>query len=36
MGFVWFHLQKEADWRINSSDASAAAFKSALAARRAP
>jgi len=35
MGFVWFHLQKEADWRINSSDASAAAFKSALAARRA-
>jgi hypothetical protein len=35
MGFVWFHMQKEADWRINSSDASAAAFKSALAARRA-
>jgi hypothetical protein len=35
MGFVWFHIQKEADWRINSSDASAAAFKSALAARRA-
>ncbi|YCQ22906.1 beta-mannanase (plasmid) [Arthrobacter sp. Z4-13] len=34
-GFVWFHMQKEADWRINSSDASAAAFKSALAARRA-
>jgi hypothetical protein len=34
MGFVWFHIQKEADWRINSSDASAAAFKSALAARR--
>lgn len=34
-GFVWFHLQKEVDWRINSSDASAAAFKSALAARRA-
>lgn len=34
MGFVWFHLQKEVDWRINSSDASAAAFKSALAARR--
>ncbi len=34
MGFVWFHLQKETDWRINSSDASAAAFKSALAARR--
>jgi hypothetical protein len=35
MGFVWFHLQKETDWRINSTDASAAAFKSALAARRA-
>jgi hypothetical protein len=35
-GFVWFHMQKEADWRINSSDASAAAFKSALAARRTP
>jgi hypothetical protein len=35
MGFVWFHMQKEADWRINSSDASAAAFKSGLAARRA-
>jgi len=35
MGFIWFHIQKEADWRINSSDASAAAFKSALAARRA-
>jgi Glycosyl hydrolase family 26 len=35
MGFVWFHMQKEADWRINSSDASASAFKSALAARRA-
>jgi hypothetical protein len=35
MGFVWFHLQKEADWRINSSAASASAFKSALATRRA-
>ncbi|MCU1548087.1 MAG: beta-mannanase [Arthrobacter sp.] len=35
MGFVWFHLAKEADWRINSSGASAAAFQSALAARRA-
>ncbi|WP_254865515.1 glycosyl hydrolase [Arthrobacter sp. P2b] len=35
MGFVWFHMQKEADWRINSSDASASAFNSALAARRA-
>lgn len=34
-GFVWFHMQKETDWRINSSDASAAAFNAALAARRA-
>ncbi|MEQ7739105.1 hypothetical protein, partial [Escherichia coli] len=34
MGFVWFNLQKEADWRINSSDASASALKSALLARR--
>ncbi|MFC0456128.1 glycoside hydrolase family 26 protein [Arthrobacter liuii] len=34
MGFVWFHMQKETDWRINSSDSSAAAFKSALTARR--
>lgn len=35
MGFVWFHLQKETDWRINSTAASAAAFKTALAVRRA-
>jgi hypothetical protein len=35
LGFVWFHLQKETDWRINSTDASAAAFITALAARRA-
>lgn len=35
LGFVWFHLQKETDWRVNSSDSSAGAFKSALAARRA-
>ena len=34
MGFVWFHLQKETDWRINSSAASATAFKNALQARR--
>lgn len=34
VGFVWFHLQKETDWRINSSEASAAAFNAALAARR--
>ncbi|MEW1807352.1 glycosyl hydrolase [Pseudarthrobacter sp. NPDC080039] len=33
MGFVWFDMQKETDWRINSSDSSAA-FKSALLARR--
>ena len=33
-GFVWFHLQKETDWRINSSDASASAFRAGLAARR--
>lgn len=31
---VWFHINKEADWRINSSDSSAAAFKDALATRR--
>ncbi|ABK02269.1 Beta-mannanase-like protein [Arthrobacter sp. FB24] len=35
VGFVWFHLQKETDWRINSSEASATAFSAALAARRA-
>ncbi|WP_285241428.1 glycoside hydrolase family 26 protein [Arthrobacter sp. G.S.26] len=34
MGFVWFHLQKEADWRINSSESSATALKAALVARR--
>lgn len=34
VGFVWFHMQKETDWRINSSDSSASAFKSALLARR--
>lgn len=34
-GFVWFNLNKETDWRINSSDSSATAFKNALAARRA-
>lgn len=33
MGFVWFHFQKEADWRINSSASSASAFSSALLAR---
>lgn len=35
VGFVWFHLQEETDWRIYSSDTSAATFKGALAARRA-
>ena len=34
MGFVWFHLQKEADWRINSSASSAFALNAALLARR--
>jgi len=34
MGFVWFDMQKETDWRINSSASSATAFKSALLARR--
>jgi hypothetical protein len=36
VGFVWFHIQKETDWRINSSATSASAFKSALEARRTP
>ncbi|TLM85936.1 beta-mannanase [Pseudarthrobacter sp. NamE5] len=31
---TWFHFNKETDWRINSSTASADAFKQALAARR--
>ena len=31
---VWFDYDKEADWRINSSDGSVAAFRAALAARR--
>jgi hypothetical protein len=34
MGFVWFHLQKEADWRINSNTSSAFALNAALLARR--
>jgi beta-mannanase len=33
-GFVWFHFQKETDWRINSSESSASALRSALLARR--
>lgn len=32
-GFVWFDIQKETDWRINSSTTSATAFKNALQAR---
>nr|WP_245827933.1 glycosyl hydrolase [Sinomonas mesophila] len=32
-GFVWFHHNKEVDWRINSTTASANALKTALAAR---
>ncbi|MET3923556.1 glycosyl hydrolase [Arthrobacter sp. UYEF20] len=32
-GFVWFHHNKEVDWRINSSSASANALATALAAR---
>ncbi|WP_458114310.1 beta-mannanase [Arthrobacter sp. R1-13] len=32
-GFVWFHHNKEVDWRINSSTASANALATALAAR---
>lgn len=31
---IWFHLNKESDWRINSSVTSADALRNALAARR--
>lgn len=31
---VWFHINKEADWRINSSDTAASAFRTGLANRR--
>jgi hypothetical protein len=34
VGFVWFHLKKETDWRIDSSRASATAFREGLAALR--
>jgi hypothetical protein len=34
MGFVWFDHNKEVDWRINSSTASAEALAAALALRR--
>lgn len=33
MGFVWFHYNKELDWRINSTTSSANALAAALAAR---
>jgi beta-mannanase len=33
-GFVWFDLNKEVDWRIDSSASSASALNAALAARR--
>jgi hypothetical protein len=33
MGFAWFDLNKEVDWRIDSSSSSASAFASALASR---
>ncbi len=32
-GFVWFDMNKENDWRIDSSPASAAAFPTALSVR---
>jgi hypothetical protein len=31
---IWFHINKESDWRINSTAQSADAFRAALAARR--
>lgn len=33
-GFLWFNLNKETDWRINSTAAASTAFAGALAARR--
>jgi hypothetical protein len=35
-GFVWFQMNKERDWRLNSSAQSQAAFKAALALRPSP
>jgi len=35
-GFVWFQMNKERDWRFNSSQQSQAAFKQALASRPPP
>lgn len=34
IGFVWFHHDKEVDWRVDSSPASATALAAALARRR--
>ncbi|MCU1633914.1 MAG: beta-mannanase [Micrococcaceae bacterium] len=34
VALVWFHINKEADWRINSTTTSADAFAAGLAARR--
>ena len=34
VGLVWFHIAKEADWRVDSSTASVEAFATALDARR--
>ena len=34
VGFTWFNIDKEADWRIDSSATSASAFASALSTRR--
>jgi beta-mannanase len=34
LGFVWFDFQKEADWRIDSTAASATSLRDALALRR--
>jgi hypothetical protein len=31
-GLVWFNINKETDWRINSSPAALAAFRGGLAA----
>ncbi|WP_458116798.1 glycoside hydrolase family 26 protein [Arthrobacter sp. D2-10] len=34
VALLWFHITKEANWRIDSSESSATAFREALAARR--
>jgi len=33
-GFLWFNHDKEADWRVQSSDASRIAYAKAVAASR--